>query len=1136
MSIFKGSLSSRLQQHHLFFSEDKFLVNININSFTKSSCHIIYNQNRKLLNNSIFNNLPQSISSTQTILDLGTNLVCQYTAFNLETKEFNQIKSSISLSDLYALVNYHENRIFNSNNIPQDQSKDLQIQSINNSLEKSVVCKFSLYNYGIFNINLIFQERGNRSNERSVAFQGLQIAAPPRSATGQTWGFANTNNHQKSSVGNIGTFLAPTNSRVNNNNLLSKQNNGFNQDSVAGNLDMYYDNNTGKWKAGNTQILARLLEDIPPAPLESLESVDLENTPINEILPISTQFTTGKAMPLSMQNGNPYTYGPTFVECLVRNKVEVTVTNRSLKSFKKDEVVMLTEINGEWIPQSFGEDQKLASTIKFEDWAFFKYIANTDSYFKDKKYYDRGEDQYLTDIKPTIYETVSRSRFYSNILISWSNTKRFIEDNIERPSLFTIYGSKLQVMAQLNNVYSINNTFEPSTNFYISSIFDQITDVAGGYIPISILNYTNASDTTAFNDPSDIAGLFYKPRKFKTFWGPTYQDGFKTFEYNPNGKDNTNTFQNFFKELPQSTINDTDKTRYILNPNNNNNINGRLLNMPAECGGRFINPKSIFQSWSSLGTSDFLINNQYVHSLYYGTSEPINKNKIQFSPLYAEMIAESNSQILNRQNGLRAEFGLQPADSIVGNLFQRSAFFGSQLASQEEIENNSAKVLIENNVKRTPNSLGGNAIRSYVPWENSLGVTTYQGAFCVGVISSKQTISKRGGGNINFSTNQTFGRNTFNRIGGGTQTGVTILGLGVGMTAVGFSNQLAPASSSPTWGSRTDNISSFGTTALHVRIFDYWPEEQTSFDPRYFGVLHFNAGSYYNQGVLFRVENESQENLQKRINNAKTLDIPIPTLDLPEDPNNPDPFQERFDIVSENDIVNNIGIVRSGEAIPLKPKTQWKLNPIRRGALLTAGGFIYLYHVIGVNHSSIFRGTGFNKDFEYSIPSKNLIFNFTVKNGQINSWTYKKDSLGNELRGDNFLPQDFNSSNIPTFDNQGNITGYDQNERAYIVTIPSQTPNGKSAIIMFTNGIVWLKMAKDEAPKEQKGITRLTKGSLSSNTGIVSGGQDTVITLEKNTTGKYDCFYHFHNDISHTLSYEYSAMPSWLQYVNLTIT
>ena len=79
-------------------------------------------------------------------------------------------------------------------------------------------------------------------------------------------------------------------------------------------------------------------------------------------------------------------------------------------------------------------------------------------------------------------------------------------------------------------------------------------------------------------------------------------------------------------------------------------------------------------------------------------------------------------------------------------------------------------------------------------------------------------------------------------------------------------------------------------------------------------------------------------------------------------------------------------------------------------------------------------------------------------------------------------------------------------------------------------------MAKDEAPKEQKGITRLTKGSLSSSTGIVSGGQQTVITLEKNTTGKYDCFYHFHNDISHTLSYEYSAMPSWLQYVNLTIT
>lgn len=1132
MSVFKGTLSASIQENHQFFSRHQLLQSMGLSSFTKTSCSIIYNKNRRLLDDPFFNSLQLSIPQNTTILDIGTGTVCNYTKFDKNTGLFDLTKTSITLADLYNLIAYHEDVQFFSTTTRQPQ-KDQQIIDINTSLEKCVVCETIILST-VLKIELRFQDRKNRSNERKIAFPNMVIAQPPSMPMGISYSQTSSSIHQSSSSSNIGSYIP--NSQSN-----------FTQDSVAAPLQMFYDSNTNKWKSGNVQMLARLLTDLDPAPIEPLDdSVNLNDA--QAVISRTTLYTTGLALPLSIEQGNPYLFGPTFQQYAEKNIVKIPVVNRALRSFAKDTVVMLTEINGEWIVQDFGQTVDVKSPIKFGDWSFFKYIANTDSYFKGKGYYDTGDDIYLTDIKPAIYEQQSRNTFYTNILFSWSNHQSFIQDGIERPSLLQIYGSTLTTISNFNKI-SNSIVFEPSNNFYIGSIFDQLTPDVGGYsIAASIINYTNVADTAAFSDPFDVAGTFYKPRQFKTFWGPVYQDGFKTFSYNPNNIHNSNNpnlniFFNYNLIIDDVKTSKPNYLTYFLHTLNNN-IARQLFNMPAECGSIFINPLSIFQNWTSLGSPNFIINTPYIYSPYYGTSEPLSKNKIQFSPLYAEMIAESNSEILNRQNALKNEFGLNPSTSILGALFYRSVIFGSQLFTAQEKLNSflSTKVKIEDDVTRTPNSLGGNAVRSYNPWKASLGVgskwpNAYQGAFGVAVISAKQTISKRGGGDINFSTNQTFGRNTFDRIGGGVQTGTVVLGLGVGTVVAGFANQLAPANKSPTWGSRTDGISSFGTTALHVRIFDYWPEDQTIFDPRYFGVLHFNAGSYYGGGVLTTIIGESQINTQKRIDKAKSLDIPIPTLNLPQTDN---PFDE------QNDLLLNGAIVNKDTA--LKPKSQWKLNPIRRGVLLTGGGFTYLYHVIGLpnigngnfaQYNILSSGNGFTSTFEYSITSKNVKLKLTVSNGIISGVEFLKDNLDNLMKGDNFLPEDFNMP-TPIIDQQtGNIIRYDEQNRGYILTIPSQTQGGKPAIIKFSNGIVWLKKAKDEAPKEQKETTRLSKSSqagLANNTGLVSGGQDTVITLERNSSGQYDCFYHFHNDISHTLAYEYSAMPSWLQYVNLTIS
>ena len=51
------------------------------------------------------------------------------------------------------------------------------------------------------------------------------------------------------------------------------------------------------------------------------------------------------------------------------------------------------------------------------------------------------------------------------------------------------------------------------------------------------------------------------------------------------------------------------------------------------------------------------------------------------------------------------------------------------------------------------------------------------------------------------------------------------------------------------WGRNDDTPwrNGFGTSALHARVCDQWPDEQTLFDPRYFAVMHFNP-----QGGVWR--------------------------------------------------------------------------------------------------------------------------------------------------------------------------------------------------------------------------------------------------------------------------------------------
>ena len=522
------------------------------------------------------------------------------------------------------------------------------------------------------------------------------------------------------------------------------------------------------------------------------------------------------------------------------------------------------------------------------------------------------------------------------------------------------------------------------------------------------------------------------------------------------------------------------------------------------------------------------------------------KNRIQFSPLQAEFaggddilskfatdtISRNFYDIVRRLINKRTGAGLIiPSNfngSLMGKTYERSSVLGYleanrpiSLAEVNDTREPTCGLIYDISqynalpafktiryqcyINQLPFNAGGRAVGSPRLFR---GFGSQNGAHCVGIISAKNTISKGGGGKINYSLLQDFGLNQ-ERTSTVTQNVFSVvMGIAFGGSSGGIQT------GSPQWGSDTDSISSFGTTAMHVKIYDYWPEEQTLFDPRYFGVLHFNPGSYYNYSTLATIAGETDAQIAERIQNAKKLDLPIPTL-------------------------TNNNIIQVEQSIDrntsFKPKNQWKLNPIRRGALLTSGGFTYKYHVIGLSNTAtiLSRGTGFTSSFEHTIASRNLKITVLVNNGSVTEIRFEKDVFGNDMRGDDFVPSDFNTD-FPRYDVNGDVNGT-TGEKGFVLNFRSPTANGKQASIGFKNGICWLKIAKDLPPVQHGPITRLTSSSKRGE-GFIEETKDTSLDLGSNSSGKYDCFYHFHNDITHTLILAQPFTAGFAQYVSMTIT
>ena len=169
-------------------------------------------------------------------------------------------------------------------------------------------------------------------------------------------------------------------------------------DEVAADLDVFLNPVTKKWESGSPNLFAKLTEDIAKLKnspdiddlIESNIAVDLNKSKFNNRFVVSS----GIAMPIRVQNGNNLQWTPNYanpedVRCNNEDftKETLVVYNMSTaRTFRKNEEVMLSRIDGRWIVSQLGidpldEDDPAEIGGEAGKWGEFTYLMTNADYF-----------------------------------------------------------------------------------------------------------------------------------------------------------------------------------------------------------------------------------------------------------------------------------------------------------------------------------------------------------------------------------------------------------------------------------------------------------------------------------------------------------------------------------------------------------------------------------------------------------------------------------------------------------------------------------------------------------------------------------------------------------------------------------
>jgi len=431
-------------------------------------------------------------------------------------------------------------------------------------------------------------------------------------------------------------------------------------------------------------------------------------------------------------------------------------------------------------------------------------------------------------------------------------------------------------------------------------------------------------------------------------------------------------------------------------------------------------------------------------------------------------------------------------------------------------------------------------------------------ADCVGVICAKVSMSWNQS-SIPIKVSERFGLNGVGVTLTPTATNISvdIFGRTSSTTTVGQSTR----TTNPQWGSTIDNaqgLYSFATNALYARVFTQWPEKQTLFDGRYFGVLHFLPGALSGH---INVETETKDDdktypgtwsptLARNSANSHQRTATLPPYERQVDkitsavdfrvPTYAHPNNTQIDnkICGVGLTVDRLGV--AGDV--LRPESEWRVNTIRRGQMFAIGAngqrvFRYFKRVIGVSDdtnnwkysyaidsdgnrittgSAVDDGRGKN----YSIGDIIGLTGGTGSNAQIEITATGVNGSVTDFRvidkGYGYLPSNFKASNW------GEPSDRKEDPLTVLTSINFKVKNSKASGLKLGPivGTIYDRLEEDKGPIEASTMTRLSSPSAGGENNIIETNRNTQIAINAPSGVKpnYDLFFHYHNDILHTIS------------------
>jgi hypothetical protein len=221
----------------------------------------------------------------------------------------------------------------------------------------------------------LFDSASSDVSANTVTLKSLKYVAPRRDVTGKLFGTKTDGGHTE-----------------------------YNPDDVAsqgvGDIDLSMNPITKKWEGGSPTLFAKMVTKIGKPSVPTVEYLESSNTTDaldnDEYEGVKFIPTTGIAMPIRPQNGNPLQWQPNYLEpddvrCSTGSveKETLTVYNFSTqRQFNRDEEVMLTRIDSVWHVSAMGEnllEDDDTVTGEVGKWGEFTYMmTNSRFFFKDK--------------------------------------------------------------------------------------------------------------------------------------------------------------------------------------------------------------------------------------------------------------------------------------------------------------------------------------------------------------------------------------------------------------------------------------------------------------------------------------------------------------------------------------------------------------------------------------------------------------------------------------------------------------------------------------------------------------------------------------------------------------------------------